>query len=185
MSIDAVVAAVPLAAFLLSLLATIVTVCWNWHAHRSTKEAPGTEVRTDAVKDLVDGLHRVRRLARQADVAAVTASDVSAVMVDFEDRYHRHQAVLPRHLRAVDREVRAAMGNCFGAPAMAGWDARLGGQRLAAFDRYWWDITRTYLDHVDTCLQEWRTAATRRRPTKLVHFYTWRRDEDAEYFQPA
>lgn len=184
MSIEPVVTVVALTTSLLGIPVTIHTAWWAWHAHRSARDAQSIAIRTAAVADLADGLHRLRRLARQADVAAVTASDVSAAMVDFEDRHHRHRAVLPRHLQAVNREVRAAMGNCFGAAAMAGLDARLKDHDLASFDQYWWDVTRTYLDHVDICLQDWRTAPTRRRPTRLIHFYEWRRDEDAATSSP-
>lgn len=77
------------------------------------------------------------------------------------------------------------MGNCFGPPAWAGLDARLADHELATFDHYWWEITRSYLDHVDAVLQDWRLAPTRRRPTELVAFHAWRREEDAAYFAPA
>lgn len=77
------------------------------------------------------------------------------------------------------------MGNCFGAPAWAGLDARLRDQGLAAFDHYWWEVTRSYLEHVDTCLQDWRTAPNRRHPTELTCFHAWRKHEDTTNFTPA
>lgn len=169
----------------LSLVVAVTAARWGWRADRRAAAAEGLTVRLLAVADLADGLHNLRRLARQADVASVAADQIAAVMVDFEDRAHRHTAVLPTHLRAVERNVRTAMGNCFGAPALTAWDPHLARHEVATFDRYWWDITRTYLDHVDTCLQDWRTAPERRPLTELSQFHAWRKDEDAAYFTTA
>jgi len=183
--VSTAVAVLSLVVAVLSLAVAVASARWSRRADRRAEGATATAVRGAAVSDLVDGLHRVRRLARQADVAPVTAQQVVEVMVDFEDRSHRHQAVLPTHLRAVGREVRAAMGNAFGSPAWAGLDARQASGDLAAFDHYWWEVTRSYLEHVDTCLQDWRVAPARRRPSELVHFYAWRQGEDASYLARA
>lgn len=169
----------------LALLISVLSAWWGWRADRRADATHGLVVRTNAVADLTDGLHRLRRLARQADVAPLIAEGVTDAMVDFEDRVQRHQAVLPAHLQIVGREVRAAMGNCFGSPALVGLDARLAEGELSTFDHYWWEITRSYLEHVNTCLQDWRTAPTRRRPTELTYFHAWRKGEDATYFAQA
>lgn len=166
------------------LVVSTLALALSWRGYQQSGRAEGLSVRTAAVAELVDGLHRARRLARQADVEPVSAEQVIAVMVDFEDRAHRHRAVLPGHLRAVGREVRAAMGNCFGTPAWAGLDARLAHGEMAAFDRYWWDVTHSYLEYVDAVLQDWRTAPTSRRHTKLTGFHDWRREEDSAHFTP-
>lgn len=168
-----------------AMLAAVHSARTSARAERRAEVAHGLAVRTAAVADLQDGLHRLRRLIRQADVSPTPARGIAAVMVDFEDRAQRHHAVMPAHLGGVERQVRVAMGNCFGSAALAGWDIRLAEQEPTTFDQYWWEITRTYLDHVDACLQDWRLAPTRRQPVELVPFHAWRRDEDASRFAPA
>lgn len=185
MNPDTTLTALMAVAAVIAMLAAVHSAQTSARAERRSDFAHGLAVRTAAVADLQDGLHRLRRLTRQADVSRITGEDIAAAMVDFEDRAHRHHAVMPAHLGAVDREVRAAMGNCFGSPALAGWDARLAQQEPTTFDHYWWEITRSYLEHVDTCLQDWRLAPTRRRSQELVRFHAWRKDEDASRFAPA
>lgn len=53
-------------------------------------------------------------------------------------------------------------------------------RRLAAHDRYWWDVSVTYVDYVVDTLQRWQENPRRRR-VQLEHFDEWRRDEDAYY----
>lgn len=168
-----------------AMLAAVHSARTSARAERRASAAHGLAVRTAAVADLQDGLHRLRRLVRQADVSFASARTIASAMVDFEDRAQRHHAVMPTLLGAVDRQVRVAMGNCFGSPALVGWDPRLADREATTFDSYWWDITRTYLDHVDACLQDWRLAPTRRQAIELVPFHAWRRDEDASRFAPT
>lgn len=47
-------------------------------------------------------------------------------------------------------------------------------------ERYWWDITTTYLDYVVDTLGQWRSHHRGKR-VDLIPFHEWRRDEDANY----
>jgi hypothetical protein len=167
---------------LATTLFAALSLRWSRRADRRAHEAQGLSVRAAAAADLADALHRLRPLTRHADVAPVNAGQVAKAMQDFEDLAERHRFTLPPHLAAIQREVRAAMGNCFGAPGWAGLGMRLADQQLATFDPHWWDITHSYLNHVNFCLQDWRTAPTRRKPSKLTYFHAWRADEDVAYF---
>ena len=185
MDVEGVVSRVPVAVSVVALMLGVLSARWGWRAERRARAARPFAVYDAAVDDLVQALCRLRALVRHGDVIAPSAEQVAAAMVDFEDCVQRHLGATPAHLVGIDRQVRAAMGNCYGTAAWAGLDPRLADRLLVSAEHYWWQITSSYLEHVNACLQHWRTTPTPRRPRYLVNFYAWRRDEDAAHFAPT
>lgn len=58
----------PWAAITISTLRFLVNARWSRRADRRIEHSGTSTVRSAAVSDLVDGLNRIRQLARQADV---------------------------------------------------------------------------------------------------------------------
>ena len=103
-------------------------------------------------------------------------------MRNFEWESQRWESQLPAGARHVRVSVRQALANCFGSPAAIAVDPAAEGGRMQPFDRYWWDIACTYVEHVQNGFGAWQVQE-RRQPLKIVYFAHWRKDEDAQYHQ--
>jgi hypothetical protein len=65
--------------------------------------------------------------------------------------------------------------------AAAIWvDPEADSRPMQTFDRYWWDVACTYVEHAQNCLGAWQVQE-RRRPFKIVHYAIWRKEEDVPY----
>lgn len=86
--------------------------------------------------------------------------------------------MLPTGARHVRVSVRQAMAHCFGPSACGAMDPTAAEKPVYPFDKYWWDIGTTYLDHARNSLGSWLVDDRRSLQVRLVPYYQWRRDED-------
>jgi len=49
---------------------------------------------------------------------------------------------------------------------------------MQTFDRYWWDLACTYIEHAQNRLGAWQLQE-RRRTLEIAYFTDWRKGEDA------
>lgn len=135
----------------------------------------GLRCHVSAVERLLPGIARLRALVHESLVNELMPRDVATAVYAFEEDCMQHAIALPRELQSVRRDVRAAVGNYFGAASLAAVDARLRDEPLSELDPYWQDISSSYLEYVMSQLQH---SLIQPRPPKLIHFEFWRRDED-------
>lgn len=134
--------------------------------------------RRRAVDNVVEALGAVVALIEPAVIKMPPSSEVSAVMQKFERECLRWEPMLPTGARHVRVSVRQAMAHCFGPPACGAIDPTAAEKPAHPFDRYWWDIGTTYLEHARNCLGAWLVDDRRNRQMRLLPYYLWRRDED-------
>ncbi|WP_152683858.1 hypothetical protein [Pseudarthrobacter siccitolerans] len=134
--------------------------------------------RRRAVDSVVEALGAVVALIEHADIKMPSSSEISAAMQNFERECLRWEPMLPTGARHVRVSVRQAMAHCFGPPACGAIDPSASEKPVHPFDRYWWDIGTTYLEHARNCLGTWLIDDRRNRQTRLSPYYLWRRDED-------
>jgi hypothetical protein len=144
---------------------------------RHRRGAP-EDARRRAVDNVVEDLGAVVAVIEHADVKMPTSSQISAVMQKFERQCLRWEPMLPTGARHVRVSARQAMAHLFGAPASGAIDPTAAEKPTHPFDRYWWDIGTTYLDHARNCLGAWLVDDHRSRQVRLVPYCQWRRDED-------
>lgn len=130
-----------------------------------------------AIEHVVNALDEVRGLIENADVAMPNAIEISTVMKGFERKSQRWEPMLPSGARHIRVSVRQAMAHCFGGPALAAFDPDASAKPIHRFDRYWWDVGHTYIEHASSVIGFW-LVDNRRRPLKLIPYSEWRRDED-------
>lgn len=130
-----------------------------------------------AIEHVVDALDEVRGVIENADVAMPSAMEISTVMKGFERKSQRWEPMLPLGARHIRVSVRQAMAHCFGEPALAAFDPEASAKPIQRFDRYWWDVGHTYIEHASSVIGYW-LVDDRRRPLKLVPYSEWRRGED-------
>ncbi|WP_234752265.1 hypothetical protein [Arthrobacter ramosus] len=134
--------------------------------------------RRRAVENAAEALGAVVALVEHADTKMPPSSEISAVMQNFERECLRWEPMLPTGARHVRVSVRQAMAHCFGPPACGAIDPKAAEEPAHPFDRYWWDIGTTYLEHARNCLGAWLIDDRRNRQMRLLPYYLWRRDED-------
>lgn len=134
--------------------------------------------RRRAVENAAEALGAVVALIEHADTKMPPSSEISAVMQNFERECLRWEPMLPTGARHLRVSVRQAMAHCFGAPASGAVDPTAAEEPAHPFDRYWWDIGTTNLEHARNCLGAWLVDDRRDRRMRLFPFYLWRRDED-------
>ena len=134
--------------------------------------------RRRAVENAAEALGAVVALIEHADTKMPPSSEISAVMQNFERECLRWEPMLPTGARHLRVSVRQAMAHCFGPPACGAIDPTAAEKPAHPFDRYWWDIGTTYLDHARNCLGAWLVEDRRNRQMRLLPYYLWRRDED-------
>lgn len=132
-----------------------------------------------AIENLFAALDQVMALIENADVAQPSSIEIGAVMKNFERKSGRWEPMLPPGVRHARVSVRQAMAHCFGPPALAAFDPEAATKPVHRFDRYWWDVGCTYVEHASKVIGFW-LVDDRRKPLDLIPFYEWRRDEDAE-----
>lgn len=162
------------------LLTIAASTGGSWLIARRTVGAErSSNAHTAAVDQLVPSLASLRSLLhRQADT--VRPGDVSAAMSEFETLSMQYDVALPRGLRSLRREIRAAVGNYFGGASLAAIDVRMSDYPLSEPDPYWQEISRSYLEYVMAQLRL-SLVHPRQRGVKLTPFHQWRREEDDEY----
>jgi hypothetical protein len=134
--------------------------------------------RRRAAENVAEALGAVVALMEHADTKMPPSSEISAVIQNFERECLRWEPMLPTGARHVRVSVRQAMAHFFGPPACGAIDPTAGEKPAHPFDRYWWDIGTTYLDHARNCLGAWLVDDRRKRQMRLLPYYLWRRDED-------
>lgn len=160
-------------AVLISGAALVVSIWQPFQVQRLTVAQIAATAIIDSVGAMREAIWAAAEVRPDPDVMARLAYDL--------DRTCRsHQASLPAGLRSVRREVRAAATNYLGGASGYAVDPRLRRLSFSEHERFWWDITTTYLDYVVYTLGQWRSHPTARR-VDLTPFHQWRRDEDEEY----
>ena len=160
-------------AVLMSGAALVVSIWQPFQAQRLTVAQVAATAIIDSVAGIREAIWASAEVRPEPDVMARLAYDL--------DRTCRaHQASLPAGLRSVIREVRAAATNYLGGASGYAVDRRLRSLPFSEHERYWWDITTTYLDYVVDTLGQWRSHHRGKR-VDLIPFHEWRRDEDANY----
>lgn len=156
------------------LISAVALVRGELHQRRRSSN----EAQHWAVDKVADALRPVHILIEHADVQAPSGAEIGKVMLDFEWECQRWEPMLPTGARHLRVSVRQALANCFGSPAAIAVDPAADGRPLHTFDRYWWDVACTYVEHAQNCLGAWQIQE-RRRPLEIVHFARWRKEEDA------
>jgi hypothetical protein len=142
------------------------------HLRRGAPEAART------LDKVAQALGAVVALIEHADITMPPSPENSAVMQNFERESLRWKPMLPTRARHLRVSVRQAMAHCFGPPASGAIDPTAAEKPAHPFDRYWWDIGTTYLEHARNCLGAWLVDDRRKRQMRLLPYYLWRRDED-------
>lgn len=135
-----------------------------------------------AVERLLPALAALRSLLHRSVTQRPEPSDVAAAIDEFEAQCLQHGVALPKGLRGVRREVRAALGNYFGGVCLAAVDARMSDFPLAEPDPYWLDISLSYVEYVMAQLQ---LSVVVPRQSEMLPFHQWRRDEDHDHRREA
>ncbi len=137
-----------------------------------------SSVQSEAVDHLLPALARIRGLLHASSVRTVEPTEVGRAVVDFEELYMQHGAVLPKRVRPVRREVGAAVGNYFGGVSLAAVAAEFQEYPLSEPDAYWQDISVSYVEYV---LRDLKESAASPKGRRMISFHEWRRDEDDDY----
>jgi hypothetical protein len=148
-------------------------------ARRTVKVERASNAHTGAVDQLVPSLASLRTLLHRPS-NMVQPADVSAAMSEFEILSMQHEVALPRGLRSLRREIRAAVGNYFGGASLAAIDIRMDDYPLSEPDPYWQEISRSYMEYAMAQLRLSLVQPGQRRAV-LTPFHRWRREEDEEY----
>lgn len=143
--------------------------------HQRRRVSQDTQYR--AVENVVEALRPVHILLEHADVRVPSPSEISDVMRHFERECERWEPTLPIGAKHLRLSVRQALANCFGSPAAIAVDPAAESRPMHTFDRYWWDLACTYVEHVHVRLGAWQVQE-RRQPIKIVHFAHWRKEDD-------
>lgn len=150
--------------------------CGSWMlAKRTALSKRASDAHVSAVEHLLPGIARLRALVHESVVSELRPRDIGTAVYAFEENCMQHAIALPQELQSVRRNVRAAVGNYFGAASLTAVDARLRDEPLSERDPYWQDISASYLEYVMTQLQQ---SLVQPRPPTLIRFEFWRRDED-------
>jgi hypothetical protein len=75
-------------------------------------------------------------------------------------------------------DVFQALANCLGSPAAIAVDPAANSAPTKTFDRYWWGLACTYVEHAQKRLGAWKVQE-RRRSLEIVYFADWRKEGDA------
>lgn len=161
---------VAVAAVLLSAVALV-----RGELHQRRRLSHDAQVR--AVDKAIEALQPVRLLLEHADTRLPSPSEIGDVMHSFERECQRWEPALPRGAKQLRISVRQALANCFGPPAAIAVDPEAESRPMRPFDRYWWDLAHTYIEHALHSLGEWQVQE-RRQPINLTHFAQWRKEED-------
>jgi hypothetical protein len=159
-----------------STVALSVLGSWGIALHVG-KSCRLNSAQTEAVDHLLPALARIRGLLHASSARRLEPIEVGRAVVDFEELCLQHDAVLPKRVRTVRREVRAAVGNYLGGVSLAAVDAELQEHPLGELDAYWQDISLSYVEYVLRDLKE----STHSPKGHMVSFHGWRRDEDDNY----
>lgn len=149
-----------------------------WIALQVGKRDRLSSAQSEAVDHLLPALARIRALLHASSVRLVEPTEVGRAVVDFEDMYLQHGAVLPERVRRIRREVRAAVGHYFGGVSLAAIAAGFQECPLSEPDAYWQDISVSYVEYV---LRELKESAASPKGGRMISFHEWRRDEDEDY----
>jgi hypothetical protein len=156
------------------VISVVALIRGEIHQRRGAPEG----ARRRAVENVAETLGAVVAVTEHADVKMPPSSEISAVMHNFERECLRWEPMLPTAARHLRVSVRQAMAHCFGPPACGAIDPTAAEKPAHPFDRYWWDIGTTYLEHARNCLGAWLVDDRRNRQMRLLPYYLWRRDED-------
>lgn len=149
-----------------------------WIALQVGKRHRLSSAQSEAVDHLLPALARIRGLLHASSVRTVEPTEVGRAVVDFEDMCLQHGVVLPERVRPMRREVRAAVGNCFGGVSLAAVAAEFQEYPLGEPDAYWRDISVSYVEYV---LRELKQSAASSKGRRMISFHEWHRDEDEDY----
>lgn len=137
-----------------------------------------SSVQAEAVDHLLPAVARILGLLHASSVRTLEPVEVGRAVVDFEELCLQHDAVLPNRVRPVRREVRAAVGNYFGAVSFVAVAAEFQEHPLGEPDAYWQDISISYVEYV---LGDLKESAASPKGRRMISFHEWRRDEDDDY----
>jgi hypothetical protein len=151
-----------------------------WVAHRRPFLDQRLLNARQAVTSMADAVQILRDVMWAAAASAPDEGVVRSATYAARRACLAHRAILPRGLRGLSREVTAAATNYFGGSSVDAIEPCSHTLPLSAHERYWWDVSVTYLDYVVDTLQRWQENPSRRR-VEFVRFHEWRRDEDAYY----
>jgi hypothetical protein len=166
------------AEFWVAVAAVVISVVALLRGEIHQRRGAPEDARRRAVDNVVEALGAVVALIEHADIKMPPSSEISAVMQNFERECLRWEPMLPTGARHLRVSVRQAMAHCFGPPASGAIDPTAAEMPAHPFDRYWWDIGTTYLEHARNCLGAWLVDDRRNRQMRLLPYYLWRRDED-------
>jgi hypothetical protein len=167
-----------------SLVISLVSVGFSavalWVSYRQPFLGARLEDSRQAAEAVVAAIQAVRELVWDAAEAEPDPELVASRMYEMDAVCRANRDLLPREFLGIRQEVRAAATNYLGGAAGYTLDPGLKRLPFSDHDRYWWDISVSYLDYVVRSLAQWRRSKSP-RVSRLTPFHQWRRDEDAEY----
>lgn len=166
------------AEFWAAVAAVLISVVTLVRGEIHQRRRASYEAQYRAVDKVAEALRPVHILIEHADVRVPSGAEIGKVMRDFEWECQRWEPTLPTGARHLRVSVRQALANCFGSPAAIAADPSADSRPMQTFDRYWWDLACTYIEHAQNRLGAWQVQE-RRRPLEIVYFAQWRKEEDA------
>lgn len=166
------------AEFWVAVVAVLISAVALVRGELHQRRRPSHEAQHRAVDKITEALWPVHVLIEHADVRVPSAAEISKVMREFEWECQYWEPMLPTGARHLRVSIRQALANCFGSPAAIAVDPAADSAPTKTFDRYWWGLACTYVEHAQKRLGAWKVQE-RRRPLEIAYFANWRKEGDA------
>lgn len=167
-----------------SLVISLVSVGFSavalWVSYRQPFLGARLEDSRQAAEAVVAAIQAVRELVWDVAEAEPDPELVASRMYEMDAVCRANRDLLPQAFLGIRQEVREAATNYLGGAAGYTLDPGLKRLPFSDHDRYWWDISVSYLDYFVRSVAQWRRSKSSRL-SRLTPFHQWRRDEDAEY----
>lgn len=161
----------------ISVVAVGISFASLWVSIKQPFRTQRLSVADVAAGAIIDSISAMREAVWEAAEVPPNSEVIANLAYDVDRTCRAHHRALPRGLNGVRREVRAAVGNYLGGASGYALDPGLKDIAFSSHERYWWEISHTYLDYVVDTLGQWRSNPQARR-VDLTPFHEWRRAED-------
>ena len=164
----------------LSVIATFISGAALYVSIKQPLRAQRLSAAQVAAAAIIESVGAMREAVWASAADRPDPDSVARLAYDVDRTCRAHRTSLPRGLRGVGRHVRDAVGNYLGGASGYALDPNLKGLAFSDHERYWWDISITYLDYVVDTVGQWRNNPQVRR-VEFTPFHEWRRAEDEAY----
>lgn len=158
-----------------ALLGTLAGLVGSYAGYRFTgraaRAAEFRAVRREAAADLSSPLRDLRSMVRRWGRVDLAQEEVGSALVAWAEAFDRQRHRLPEEWQHIGRSVRAAVGEVFGAVALADLRPDMTTNPLAAPDFEWQDFADDYITYVLDVVVRW--GDQQRASSKLHNFDAW------------